>query len=261
VNSQLDDVNELLKLKQGDLVRLAHIKKTLESRNVLYISDSKYLRELTKAYLEDHAGERFAKYNSYDYPEYSNRLKETSNFEPKLEPENKKEPENSHENVKDKESKVVKSEIKESEKNSFCGNCGNEINDENFCPKCGTSLHSEESSSNIVKEKDVKINFKNEKKPNKKLTVIIILSIIIIVSAVGIGNQMSGDIKISDIANTIPTSNTNDVLDSKCGAGLVFDEANSSCVIEGSVVVGETNPKCGAGLVFDEANSSCVIDK
>jgi len=34
VNSQLDDVNELLKLKQGDLVRLAHIKKTLESRNV-----------------------------------------------------------------------------------------------------------------------------------------------------------------------------------------------------------------------------------
>jgi len=260
VNSQLDDVNELLKLKQGDLVRLAHIKKTLESRNVLYISDSKYLRELTKAYLEDHTGERFAKYNSYDYPEYSNRLKETSNFEPKLEPENKKESENSHENVKDKESRVVKSEIKESEKNSFCGNCGNEINDENFCPKCGTSLHSEESSSNIVKEKDVKINFKNEKKPNKKLTVIIILSIIIIVSAVGIGNQMSGDIKISDIANTIPTSNTNDVLDSKCGAGLVFDEANSSCVIEGSVVVGETNPKCGAGLVFDEANSSCVIE-
>ena len=58
MNSQLDDVNELLKLKQGDLVRLAHIKKTLESRNVLYISDSKYLRELTKAYLEDHAGER-----------------------------------------------------------------------------------------------------------------------------------------------------------------------------------------------------------
>ena len=261
MNSQLDDVNELLKLKQGDLVRLAHIKKTLESRNVLYISDSKYLPELPKAYLEDHTGERFAKYNSYDYPEYSNRLKETSNFEPKLEPENKKESENSHENVKDKESRVVKSEIKESEKNSFCGNCGNEINDENFCPKCGTSLHSEESSSNIVKEKDVKINFKNEKKPNKKLTVIIILSIIIIVSAVGIGNQMSGDIKISDIANTIPTSNTNDVLDSKCGAGLVFDEANSSCVIEGSVVVGETNPKCGAGLVFDEANSSCVIDK
>ena len=259
MNSQLDDVNELLKLKQGDLVRLAHIKKTLESRNVLYISDSKYLRELTKAYLEDHTGERFAKYNSYDYPEYSNRLKETSNFEPKLEPENKKESENSHENVKDKESKVIKSEIKESEKNSFCGNCGNEINDENFCPKCGSSLHSDELPSNRLKEKNVKINFTKEKKSNKKLTVIIILSIIIIVSAAAMGSQMSGDIKISDVVNTIPVSNTNDVLDSKCGAGTVFDDVSNSCVLEGNAVVGESNSKCGAGTVFDDVSNSCVL--
>ena len=260
MNSQLDDVNELLKLKQGDLVRLAHIKKTLESRNVLYISDSKYLRELTKAYLEDHTGERFAKYNSYDYPEYSNRLKETSNFEPKVEPENKKESKYSYEKIKNEESKVVEPKIKESKKNSFCGNCGNEINDENFCPKCGSSLHSDESPSKMLKEKNVKNNFKKEKKSNKKLTVIIILSIIIIVSAVAIESQMSGDIKISDIVNTIPTSNTNDILDSKCGAGTVFDDASNSCVLEGNVVVGEANSKCGAGTVFDDASNSCVLE-
>ena len=117
MNSQLDDVNELLKLKQGDLVRLMHIKKTLESRNVLYISDAKYLQELTKAYLEDHTGERFSKYNSYDYPEYSNKLKDKTPSEP---------------TTPVKETK--------SEKNLFCGNCGNSIGDENFCPKCGHSL-------------------------------------------------------------------------------------------------------------------------
>jgi len=141
VNSQLDDVNELLKLKQGDLVRLAHIKKTLESRNVLYISDSKYLRELTKAYLEDHTGERFANYKSHDYPEYDNKLKET----PPSEPVSK--------TVKEPETKKV-----ESNKNSFCGNCGNSINDENFCPKCGHSLNS---------SKEIKPETKIQSKPKE----------------------------------------------------------------------------------------------
>jgi len=77
VNSLLDDVNALLKLKQGDFGQLEHIKATLESRNVLYISDTKYLRELTREYLEDHKGQRLERFNSYDYPEYTNRLKET----------------------------------------------------------------------------------------------------------------------------------------------------------------------------------------
>ena len=111
----------------------------------------------------------------------------------------------------------------------------------------------------MLKEKNVKNNFKKEKKSNKKLTVIIILSIIIIVSAVAIESQMSGDIKISDIVNTIPVSNTNDVLDSKCGAGTVFDDVSNSCVLEGNAVVGESNSKCGAGTVFDDVSNSCVL--
>ena len=253
MNSQLDDVNELLKLKQGDLVRLAHIKKTLESRNVLYISDSKYLRELTKAYLEDHTGERFSKYNSYDYPEYSNRLKETSDFEPKLEPENKGEA-----SEKDNESKIIEPKTKEN-KNAFCGNCGNAIKDENFCPKCGYSLHTDESL-NVVKE-EVENDFKKEPKPkkNKKLTVIIILTVVIMVSAIAIGSQMLNNVKIDDVINTTPTNNVNNISDSKCGAGTVFDDASNSCVLEGSVVV-ETNSKCGAGTVFDDASNSCVLE-
>ena len=48
MNSLLDDANALLKLKLGDLGRLEHIKKTLEEGYMLYISDSKYLQELTK---------------------------------------------------------------------------------------------------------------------------------------------------------------------------------------------------------------------
>ena len=77
MNSLLDDVNALLKLKLGDLGRLEHIKKTLEEGNMLYVSDSKYLQELAKEYLKTDTDKIFKKTNPYDYPEYANRMKNT----------------------------------------------------------------------------------------------------------------------------------------------------------------------------------------
>jgi hypothetical protein len=264
VNSQLDDVNELLKLKQGDLVRLMHIKKTLESRNMLYISDSKYLQELTKAYLEDHTGERFSKYNSYDYPEYSNKLKDKTPSEP---------------------TKPVKETKTQSDKNSFCGNCGNSIDNENFCPKCGHSLNSkknktkelepEKPESQSKPEEPVFVEKKNVQK-NKgtkigKIPIIIlgVLAIVIIAGAAAMnsdmismnigGNEKSSVTDESKII-TIDSQSTSDS-NSKCGAGTVFDDKTNSCVLLGTISTeDEPNSKCGAGTVFDDKTNSCILD-
>ena len=78
VNSQLDDVNALLRIPGLDKSRLKHIKKTLEEGNMLYISDSKFLREQTKEHLENYEGKKLSKYNSADWPELSDREKTTS---------------------------------------------------------------------------------------------------------------------------------------------------------------------------------------
>jgi len=225
VNSLLDDVNAILKLNQGNKIRLEHIKKTLESKKVLYISDSKYLRELTKEFLENFEGKRLTKFNSYDYPEYANRLdipKDTS------------------------ESKFNHSAKKESNKNLFCGDCGNSIKDENFCPKCGHSLQSEKRDIvDKIKIKESKIDvgntpqkeITNDKKSSKKI--IIGLGVLITVIIVGvvtmnddIVNNINDDVKTSEkqkvVTNPIPSSvNTT----SKCGAGTIFDSVTNTCVI------------------------------
>jgi len=255
VNSQLDDVNELLKLKQGDLVRLMHIKKTLESRNVLYISDAKYLQELTKAYLEDHTGERFSKYNSYDYPEYSNKLKDKTSSEP---------------------TKPVNETKTQSEKNLFCGNS---ITDENFCSKCGHSLKENktktkepepESEPQLEPEEPVfvekKIVQKNKGAKIGKIPIIIlgVLAIAIIAGAAAMNSDMismdTGNEKtsVNDESKTIPVD-SQDTSNSKCGAGTVFDDKTNSCVLENSQTTSEPNSKCGAGTVFDDTTNSCVL--
>jgi len=48
MDTRLDDVNELLRLKKGDQGRLEHIKKALEAGTTLFTSDSKYLETLTE---------------------------------------------------------------------------------------------------------------------------------------------------------------------------------------------------------------------
>jgi len=303
MNSLLDDVNALLKLKQGDLGRLEHIKVTLESRNVLYISDTKYLRELTREYLEDHKGQRLERFNSYDYPEYTNRLKIPTS-------EDDKEAEQMAKNLKEaddtsgdeKESKQLTKNLKEfwtkeaeqmaknlkesgeiseyvkkptpeildSNKNYFCGNCGNTIKNENFCVKCGSSLHIVEK-----KEKQYDVRFrknqpqengtKNETRISVSTLVIVILFGVIIAGGIAMGIKILGEneiqidnvIETTPVIVTIPTINSES--DSKCGAGTVFDESSNSCVLEGSKIADKSDSKCGAGTVFDESSNSCVL--
>jgi hypothetical protein len=284
VNSLLDDVNALLELKQGDLGRLEHIKATLESRNVLFISDTKYLRELTKEYLEDNKGKRLERFNSYDYPEYTNRVKNTPSPKPKETVEEDKEVEQMAKNLKEagdisEDVKESIPEILESNKNYFCGNCGNSIKNENFCRKCGSSLYIVEEEKEYDErfrqtESREKSNPKNQMKISKSTLLIIILFGVIIVGGISMGVKMLGENEIQ-IGNTIDTmpvietspdneSETNPISDiesnSKCGAGTVFDEVSNSCVLGGSKIASESNSKCGAGTVFDEVSNSCVLE-
>jgi len=296
VNSLLDDVNALLKLEQGDLGRLEHIKATLESRNVLYISDTKYLRELTREYLEDRKGQRLERFNSYDYPEYTNRIKNTPSPEPEKTVEEDKEEEQMAKNLKEvwtKETEQMAKNLKEagkisgeisdyvkksipkiidSNKNYFCGNCGNTIKNENFCRKCGSSLYIVEEEEKQYDEKfrenepQEKISTKNEVKISKSTLVIIILFGVIVIGGIAMGIKILGENEIqigneidsTPIQNTIPVSDAES--DSKCGAGTVFDEGSNSCVLEGSKISNEPNSKCGAGTVFDEGSNSCVLE-
>ena len=284
MNSLLDDVNALLELKQGDLGRLEHIKATLESRNVLFISDTKYLRELTKEYLEDNKGKRLERFNSYDYPEYTNRIKDTPSPKPKETVEEDKEVEQMAKNLKEagdisEDVKESIPEILESNKNYFCGNCGNSIKNENFCRKCGSSLYIVEEEKEYDErfrqtESREKSNPKNQMKISKSTLLIIILFGVIIVGGISMGVKMLGENEIQ-IGNTIDTmpvietspdneSETNPISDiesnSKCGAGTVFDEVSNSCVLGGSKIASESNSKCGAGTVFDEVSNSCVLE-
>lgn len=135
---------------------------------MLYISDTKYLRELTREYLEDHKGQRLERFNSYDYPEYTNRIKNTPSTEPEKAVEEDKEEEQMAKNLKEagkisgEISDYVKKSIPEiidSNKNYFCGNCGNTIKNENFCRKCGSSLYIVEEEE---KQYDEKMNLKKK---------------------------------------------------------------------------------------------------
>lgn len=52
MNDLIDDVNELIRLGVGDRGRLEHIKSILEKNRTLYMSDKKYVENLTAKYLK-----------------------------------------------------------------------------------------------------------------------------------------------------------------------------------------------------------------
>jgi hypothetical protein len=219
----------------------------LESRDVLYISDTKYLRELTREYLEDNKGKKLERFNSYDYPEYTNRVKNTPSPKPKESVEEDKEAEQMAKNLKEagdisEDVKESIPEILESNKNYFCGNCGNTIKNENFCRKCGSSLYIVEEEAEYDKrfrqtEPQKKNNPKNQVKISKSTLLIVILFGVIIVGGIAMEIKILGENEIQ-IGNTIDTTPVIETIpvsdsesDSKCGAGTVFDEVSNSCIL------------------------------
>jgi len=148
MSNLLEDVNELLNQNKGDHGRLQNIKKTLESKRILYISDSKYLRKLTKEFLEDYEGKRLPKINSYDYPEYVNKLKEKpveqipkDKIKERLRYSDKSDDMLYSENEQMIGNNEPDSNVQNKQENKiFCTNCGNQmLESAQFCTNCGKS--------------------------------------------------------------------------------------------------------------------------
>ena len=187
MNSLLDDVNALLKLKQGDLGRLEHIKKTLEAKQVLYISDSKYLKELTREYLKPDTDKIFKKSNPYDYPEYTNRMKNTESSE-------NQNPSSSNDETQVENIDDTQAEEAEHIENVFCWKCGTK-NPEfaEFCNYCGSLIRNVQTKSENKSVKEIpKIKKKKGKKISKKI--LIGLGVLVVIFIIGgIGGSSSTD--------------------------------------------------------------------
>jgi hypothetical protein len=240
VKSHLDDVNELLKLNYGNSIRLEHIKKTLESGKILYVSDRTYIEKLVEEHLEYHSGKRFQKSNSYDYPEYSNRLKDTISGKESL-----------SSRIDTPKTEKIKSSTESIESSTesietiYCWKCGTKNLDyAKFCAHCGSLIHDVKSERDLVITKEIPKRGKNKVNTNSKK---------LLIGLVGLFVVIIGVIAITGL----PITSVIDSNDSKTS----FDISKNSqaSIIEESKKTGESNSKCGAGTVFDERTNSCIV--
>ena len=288
MNSLLDDVNALLKLKQGDLGRLEHIKKTLEAKQVLYISDSKYLKELTREYLKPDTDKIFKKSNPYDYPEYGNRMKNTESAKNERVSSSKDE-------VKAEKVDETQAEKVESIENVFCWKCGTK-NPEfaEFCMYCGSSIHNVKTEQASVSTKSYspkqipKVKKGEGMSIGKKLLIGLgVLFVVIIVGAIAIGGIIIGSIGMAmneeqefkdelfegmtdegkaAYSSQIESCKNNMAYLQSDEAGKLYEQRCMSSVMNsieqrkvGTNTEAVSNSKCGAGTVFDEETNSCIV--
>lgn len=119
MTSLLDDVNELLRQRRGDLGRLNHIKEALEENEQLYVSDRQYLTDLTKKYIEKS-------------PEMTKSTREQLWHSNKSDEMLHSENENMSDDTSDPKTKPVNKR--------FCINCGSTMSESTqFCINCGKS--------------------------------------------------------------------------------------------------------------------------
>ncbi len=240
MKSHLDDVNELLKLNYGNSIRLEHIKKTLESGKILYVSDRTYIEKLVEEHLEYHSGKRFQKSNSYDYPEYSNRLKDTISGKESLS--------SRIDTPKTEKIKSLPESIEsstESIETIYCWKCGTKNLDyAKFCAHCGSIIHDVKSERELVITKEIPKRGGNKVNTNSKKLLIGLGSLFVVITGV---------IAIAGL----PITSVIDSNDSK----TAFDISKNSqaLITEESKKTGESNSKCGVGTVFDEMTNSCIL--
>jgi len=266
VKSLLDDVNELLKLNYGNSIRLEHIKETLELGKILYISDRTYAEKLVEEHLEYHSGKRFQKNNSYDYPEYSNRLKDTiskkESFSSSIDTPKTEKIKSSTESIKSSTESIG---------TVYCWKCGTKNPGyAKFCANCGSIIHDVKSTSELVVTKETPKIKKNEGiRISKKILLGFAILFVVIGGIVIVGSSITSvDSNDSETSFDIPENTQSLIIEeskktgesnSKCGVGTVFDEITNSCILEESKKTGESNSKCGVGTVFDEITNSCIL--
>ena len=145
MQSLLDDVNELLSKNHGDESRLLHIKETIEKNKILYVSDRKYLTNLSKRHLNQKNPEVkkqvFLKYSQKSeselYSENENVVNEN------VVNENVVNENVVNENTIINENTEINLDDRNIQGNNlFCNNCGSKIlENTQFCTECGSSLN------------------------------------------------------------------------------------------------------------------------
>ena len=245
MQSLLDQVNILIKMKVGDPYRLEHIKLMLKQKRTVYGSDRAYLDHLIHDYIEEVKTQKKL-----------SKLRGEDPFE--------EVPETiiSEEDVEDED----KDELVELE-HIYCWKCGKSIPvNSKFCLDCGSEIKKPELKENIVKETFDKISNpiieKKSSNANKK-NILIVMGVLVILAIVGGAVVMGGtfDKTISSIedAKSLPKKTTITVTPdstSQCGAGTVFDDATNTCLLEDT----QTTSQCGAGTVFDDATNTCLLE-
>jgi len=141
----LDDVNKLLSKNHGDESRLLHIKETIEKNKILYVSDRKYLTNLSKRHLNQKNPEVkkqvFLKYSQKSeselYSENENVVNEN------VVNENVVNENVVNENTIINENTEINLDDRNIQGNNlFCNNCGSKIlENTQFCTECGSSLN------------------------------------------------------------------------------------------------------------------------
>jgi len=245
MQSLLDQVNILIKMKVGDPYRLQHIKLMLKQKRTVYGSDRAYLDRLIH--------------------ECAEQIKTQNRLE-KIRGENP-----SEEDVKeikfDDEFDDDEDELVELD-HIYCWKCGKSIPvNSKFCLDCGSDIKKPEVKEDKLVEK-ITNEITEETIEKKSITgnkknIFIVVGVLTILIVIGGAVVMSGgfektvsptvdDKQLTKEITSIVTSDSN----SRCGAGTVFDDVTNSCVLEGI----QTNSRCGAGTVFDDVTNSCILE-
>ena len=251
MQSLLDQVNILIKMKVGDPYRLEHIKLMLKQKRSVYGSDRAYLDHLIHDYIEEvKTQKKLAKIRGEDpFGEDPETL-------------------TSQEDVEDEDEEEELVELE----HIYCWNCGKSIPvNSKFCLNCGSDIKKpevkEEPIEKISKKIAKPINEKTSTDGNKK-NMFIVVGVLAILVVIGGAVVMSGGFEktisptIDDSAQpskevTIDTTISDLDTNSKCGSGTVFDDATNTCLLESTV----TTSKCGSGTVFDDATNTCLLEK
>ena len=225
MQSLLDQVNILIKMKVGDPYRLEHIKLMLKQKRSVYGSDRAYLDHLIHDYIEEvKTQKKLAKIRGEDPFEESS---ETITSEEDVEDE-------------DEEEELVELE------HIYCWKCGKSIPvNSKFCLNCGSDIKKPE-----VKEESTKKTFDkvtNELNENKfdngnKKNILLVVGVLVILAVIGGAVVMSGGFEktisptVDDSAQP-PKEVTSDTtmsdldINSQCGSGTVFDDATNTCLL------------------------------
>ena len=250
MQSLLDQVNILIKMKVGDPYRLEHIKLMLKQKRTVYGSDRAYLDHLIHDYIEEVKTQKKL-----------SKLRGEDPFEDT--PETR-----TSESVEDDYEEDEGEELVELE-HIYCWKCGKSIPvNSKFCLDCGSDIKNPEVKEDPVEKTPDKIPSEIiEKKSNNgnKKNILIVIGVLAILAVIGGAVVMnngfdktvsSDDESILPPTEVITKTTESDVdVNSKCGAGTVFDDATNTCLLEET----QTTSKCGAGTVFDDATNTCLL--